>query len=166
MELKYLPFSIKILIMRIDLLMALQDGYQSGGVAEWLRRSFFNLVRSTRGGANPIVGTIYHNPTVNSVVHPSEVGKWVLRSNSEGTSTGHIENSWSKVEVLNPARSFNFNSVWIIKLMKVDIRVIRNPAIDLYWASRRLYFFHLASEDRALEQWEVMLIKQCTGPFS
>ena len=28
-------------------------------------------------------------PTVNSDVHPSKVGKRVLRCNSEGTSTGH-----------------------------------------------------------------------------
>ena len=30
-----------------------------------------------------------HKPTVNSAVHPSEVGKGVLRSNSGATSTGH-----------------------------------------------------------------------------
>ena len=47
----------------------------SGGVAEWLRRSVSNHVRSTRMGSNPVVGTTNHKPTVNSVVHPSEVGK-------------------------------------------------------------------------------------------
>ena len=40
-------------------------------------------------GSNPVVGTNNHKPTVNSAVHPSEVGKRVLRSSSEGTSTGH-----------------------------------------------------------------------------
>ena len=34
-----------------------------------------------------VVGTTNHKPTVNSAVHPSEVGKGVLRSNSEGTSS-------------------------------------------------------------------------------
>ena len=38
-------------------------------------------------GSNPVVGTTNHKPTVNSAVHPSEVGKRVLRSNSEDTST-------------------------------------------------------------------------------
>ena len=38
-------------------------------------------------GSNPVFGITKHKPTVNSAVHPSEVGKWVLRSNSEGTST-------------------------------------------------------------------------------
>ena len=37
-----------------------------------------------------MIGTTNHKPTVNSAVHLSEVGKWGLRSNSEGTSTGHI----------------------------------------------------------------------------
>ena len=41
-------------------------------------------------GSNPLVGITNHKPTVNSAVHPSEVGERVLRSNSEGTSTGHI----------------------------------------------------------------------------
>ena len=36
-----------------------------------------------------VVGTTNHKPTVNSAVHPSEVGNWARRSNSEGTSTGH-----------------------------------------------------------------------------
>ena len=39
--------------------------YPYGGVAEWLRRSV----------SNPVVGTTNHKPTVNSAVHPSEVGK-------------------------------------------------------------------------------------------
>ena len=46
-----------------------------------------NLVRSTRAGSNPVIGTTNHKPTANSAVHPSEVGKRVLRSNSDGTST-------------------------------------------------------------------------------
>ena len=40
-------------------------------------------------GSNPVVGTTNHMPTVISAVHPSEVGKRVLRGSSEGTSTGH-----------------------------------------------------------------------------
>ena len=40
-------------------------------------------------GSNPVVGITNHKPSVNSSVHPSEIGKWVLRSNSEGTGTGH-----------------------------------------------------------------------------
>ena len=41
-------------------------------------------------GSNPVFGTTNHKPTVNSeAVHLSEVGKWVFRSNFEGTSTGH-----------------------------------------------------------------------------
>ena len=40
-------------------------------------------------GLNPVVGTTKHKATVNSAIHPSEIGKLVLRSNSEGTSTGH-----------------------------------------------------------------------------
>ena len=44
-------------------------------VAEWLMRSALNLVRSTRVGSNPVVGTTNHKPTVNSAVYPSEVGK-------------------------------------------------------------------------------------------
>ena len=45
-----------------------------GGVAEWLRRSVSNLVRSTCVGSNPIVGITNHKQTVNSAVHPYEVG--------------------------------------------------------------------------------------------
>ena len=60
-----------------------------GGVAEWLRCSVSNHAKSTHVGLNPVVGTTNHKLTVNSAVHPSEVGKRVLRSNSEGTSTGH-----------------------------------------------------------------------------
>ena len=44
-------------------------------VAEWLRRSVLNHARSTRVGSNPIVGATNYKPTVNSAVHPSEVGK-------------------------------------------------------------------------------------------
>ena len=63
---------------------------EEGGVADWLRCRVSNHARSTRVGSNPVVGTTNHNPTVNSAVHPSEVGKGgVLRSNSEGKSTGH-----------------------------------------------------------------------------
>ena len=40
-------------------------------------------------GSNPVVGDTNHKPTANSTVNPSEVGKQELRSNSEGTSTGH-----------------------------------------------------------------------------
>ena len=54
-----------------------------------VKGSVSNLVRSTRVGSNPVVGTTDHKPTANSAVHPSDVGKWVLRSNSEGISTGH-----------------------------------------------------------------------------
>ena len=39
-------------------------------------------------GSTPVVGTINHKPAVNSAVLPFEVGKCVLRSNFEGTSTG------------------------------------------------------------------------------
>ena len=60
-----------------------------GGVTEWLRRSVSNHTKSTRVGSNPVVGTTNYKPTVNSAVHPSEVGKWLLRSDSEGKSTGH-----------------------------------------------------------------------------
>ena len=65
----------------------------SGGVAEWLRRSVLSLVRSTCVALNSIVETTDHKPTSNSAVHPSGAGKGVHRSNSEGTSTGHIGNS-------------------------------------------------------------------------
>ena len=51
------------------------------GVAEWLRHSVSNLVRSSRMGLNPIVGATNHRPTVTSSVHPSEVGKSILRGN-------------------------------------------------------------------------------------
>ena len=47
----------------------------TGGVAEWLRDSAPNLVRSIRVGSNPVVGTTNHKPTANSTVHPSEVSK-------------------------------------------------------------------------------------------
>ena len=46
-----------------------------GGVAEWLRCSVSNHVRSIRVGLNPVFGTTNHKPTVNSAVHPPEVGK-------------------------------------------------------------------------------------------
>ena len=59
------------------------------GVVEWLRRSVSHHASSTRVGSNPVVGTTNPKPTVNSALHPFEVGKRVLRSNSEGTSTGH-----------------------------------------------------------------------------
>ena len=62
---------------------------RNGGVAEWLRRSVSNHTRSIRVGSNPVVGITSHMPTVNSAFHRSEVDKWVLRSNSEGTSTGN-----------------------------------------------------------------------------
>ena len=38
-----------------------------GGVAKWLRCSVSNLVRSTRVGSNPVVGTTNHMPTVNQL---------------------------------------------------------------------------------------------------
>ena len=41
----------------------------------WLRRSISPLVRSTRVGSDLVVETTNHKPTVNSAVHPSEVGK-------------------------------------------------------------------------------------------
>ena len=44
-------------------------------MAEWLRRSVSNHARSTCVGSNPVVGATNHKPTVNSGVHPSEVGK-------------------------------------------------------------------------------------------
>ena len=44
-------------------------------VAEWLRRSVSDHTRSTRVGSNPVVRTTNRKPTVNSAVHPSEVGK-------------------------------------------------------------------------------------------
>ena len=47
----------------------------NSSVAEWLRRNVSKLVRSTRVGSNPVVGNNNHKPTVNSAVHPSEVGK-------------------------------------------------------------------------------------------
>ena len=50
---------------------------------------FESCARSFRIDLNPVVGPINHKPTVKSAVHPSEVGKRVLRSASEGTSTGH-----------------------------------------------------------------------------
>ena len=46
-----------------------------GGVAEWLRLNVLNHARSNRVGFNPVVGTINNRPTVNSAVHPPEVGK-------------------------------------------------------------------------------------------
>ena len=58
-------------------------------MAKWLRRNVSNNAQSTRVGSNPLIGTTNHKPTVNSAGHPSEVGKRVLRSISEGTSTGH-----------------------------------------------------------------------------
>ena len=48
--------------------------WPSGGMAEWLRRSVSNLVKSTRMGSNPIVGTTNHKPISSSAVHPSDVG--------------------------------------------------------------------------------------------
>ena len=54
--------------------------------------------------SNPVVGTTNHKPRVNSAVYPSEVGKGGLRSNSEGTSTGHtlITANLKKAEVFHP----------------------------------------------------------------
>ena len=52
-------------------------------MAEWLRRSVSDLEGFTRVGSNPVVGITNQKPTANSAVHPFEVGKWVLRSNSE-----------------------------------------------------------------------------------
>ena len=46
-----------------------------GGVAEWLRRSVSNQVRSTRVGSNPVVGATNHKPTVNSAIQPPEVSE-------------------------------------------------------------------------------------------
>ena len=54
-----------------------------------VKASCSNHARSTRVGSNPVVGATDHKPTANSAVHPSEVGEWVLRSNSEGISTRH-----------------------------------------------------------------------------
>ena len=39
-----------------------------------------------RVDSNPVAGTKNHKPGANSAVHPSEVGKRVLRGNSEGKS--------------------------------------------------------------------------------
>ena len=45
------------------------------GVAEWLRRSVSNLVRSRCMCSNTVVGITNHKPTVYSAVNPSEVDK-------------------------------------------------------------------------------------------
>ena len=57
-----------------------------GGVAEWIRRNVSNLVGYTRMGSNPIADSAGQKPAAKSAVHPSEVGKLVLRGNSEGVS--------------------------------------------------------------------------------
>ena len=44
-----------------------------------------NVVGPTCVGSNPVIGTIIHKQIAKSVVHPSEVGKWVLSGNSEDT---------------------------------------------------------------------------------
>ena len=51
--------SIKV-VMKVKIIMTMTNG----GMAEWLRRRVSNHARSTN-----------HRPTVNSAVHPSEVGK-------------------------------------------------------------------------------------------
>ena len=63
----------------------------NGGAAEWLRRSVSNHAKSIRVDLDPSSKplTNSHKPAVNSAIHPSDVGKWVLGSNSGGTSTGH-----------------------------------------------------------------------------
>ena len=50
----------------------------------------------------PQLESFYNKSTVNSAVHPSEVGKCVLRSDSEDEHWTHIDNSLSKVEVFHP----------------------------------------------------------------
>ena len=35
----------------------------------------FEALKSTLVGSNPVVGTTNHKPTINSAIHPSEVGK-------------------------------------------------------------------------------------------
>ena len=64
-----------------------------GGVAEWIRRSFSNLVGYTHVGSNPVADSASHKPAANSAVHPSEVGKWysevILRAQA-GVSQAHI----------------------------------------------------------------------------
>ena len=49
------------------------------GVAEWLRRSVSNLVRSTRAGSNPVVGTTSQQPTQLSIL------PWAVDEYSEVT---------------------------------------------------------------------------------
>ena len=63
-----------------------REFHKYGGVAKWLGRYVSNLV-----ACYPIdcgAGTTNHKPSVSLAVHPSEVGKWVLRGNSEGASSG------------------------------------------------------------------------------
>ena len=69
-----------------------KNGVFHGGMAKWLRHSVSNHATFIHVGSNPVVGTTNHKPTVNSAVHPSEVGKLVLRSSSEGMSTGRVSN--------------------------------------------------------------------------
>ena len=73
----------------------LRDGVADwcGGVAEWLRRSVANLVNLLSLVRAPPSEPFPHKPTVNSAVHPSEVGKWALRSNSEDEHWTHIDSS-------------------------------------------------------------------------
>ena len=65
----------------------------------------------TRVGSNPVVGTTNHKPTVKSAVHHSEAGKLVLRSNSEGTNTGHtLKIAILKLKCLMQYESYNLSS--------------------------------------------------------
>ena len=57
-------------------LLAVKWQQLSGGVAEWLRHSASNLVRSPCVGSNPVVGITNHMPTVKSnVILPRSVNE-------------------------------------------------------------------------------------------
>ena len=66
------PFTANDLVSRS---IELTGKTSPSGVANWLRHSVLNHVRSNHMGSNPFVGTMNHRPTANSAVHPSEVCK-------------------------------------------------------------------------------------------
>ena len=55
--------------------MHLNSNGLCAGVAEWLRQSVSNIVRSNPVGLNPVIRITSQKPAVNSAVHPSDIGK-------------------------------------------------------------------------------------------
>ena len=96
-------YALMMMVMMVMMVMMIVTMITiHGGMAEWLRRSALNLVRSTSVGSNPVDGATTHKQTTHSTFHPTrsvnEHSEVTLRTNAGHTLiTANL-----KAEVFHP----------------------------------------------------------------